>query len=172
MKHIGTTATGLLVEITAAEVATIQAALAVLGEIGGTAPACIPPPPPPERRTGRPLKAVIQGEDKTCSICGKTKPASDFYAVGKQCRACLREKAKAKYQPKTKRAQVAKAKESPVPPRRSSFVLKSKPLAMNEDAKAKRLAALKEAGRRIAERAPNLDRPISHGRVEPVGAQE
>lgn len=160
MEHIGTTATGLLVEITAAEVATIQAALAVLGEIGGTAPACIPPPPPLERRTGRPLKAVIQGEDKTCSICGKTKPASDFYAVGKQCRACLREKAKAKYQPKTKRAQVAKANGQSAAQR---FAPKDYQLRG-------RVTRDTAAGPR--EHDERLDRPQSNGRTLPVGAQE
>ena len=81
------------------------------------------------------------------------------------------------------RARVAKVKAPPAvtpppatsepkPPRRPFGAgMGAKPLVMKQEARAKRLAAIKEAGRRIAERDPNLDPPQQHGRTLATGSE-
>lgn len=162
MKRIGHTATGTLVEITAADVVTIQAALAVLGEIGGTAPACdLPPPPAPERRPVSPVKAVVSGADKPCKVCNMTKPRDQFpKAGGRVCKECTNKAARKKYEPATKRAKVAKAKGQSADHR----------FAPKDHKLSGRVTRETAAGPR--EHDERLDRPQNNGRTLPVGAQE
>lgn len=177
MKRIGVTNEGgALIELSAEDLHNLRSAIALMsGFVGGENE--------PDKIVFRSLaKAASPAAAKACKNCGKPVVG----VKGRQCKDCLNAKARANYQPKTKRAQVAKAKATPPPaeppppatsepkpPRRPFGAgMGAKPLVINQEARAKRLAAIKEADRRIAERDPHLSPPQEHGRTLPVGGQD
>ena len=150
MKRIGTTTEGgALIEFSAGEVQTIQTALALLNEIGGDVPQSIAPPAlsaravrPPKSPNGKPTK--VAAAPAPCSgggLWAVFHPDGDDYGLHMR-----------------------------------HFVLESE--AREKAAEWNRtypghevIPPNKEAGRRIAERDPNLDPPQQHGRTLATGSE-
>jgi len=162
MNRIRTTqAGGAIVEISRAELTTMQQAGDLLSEIA----ACvlIDQPAPviaekPAKIARKPVKVSIlpASGTKVCSRCGKEKSASEFYNGHGRCNPC--------FAAATKERQSC----SPEAKEKRRAAAKARGLAIVGKVAAK----VKSGGTFMArERDPSLDRPVSGGRTLPVGGE-
>lgn len=175
MKRIGTTTGGgALVEFTRDEVAAIQTALELLDQITAEVepdptpaqpvPVGLPATlgqhvPEPKRQTrkkpAKRAKATAAGV-KTCTLCGKSKPVSEFYTGHGKCKPCFKRYAL------ERRTGAQDQKEE-----------RAKRRAIGLNVVEKVTAKVKAGGTFLPrERDPELDRPVDgSGRVARVGGE-
>ena len=218
MKRIGTTTDGgLLVELSAIEVNRLGEAHELIGRLvfdlqasaANPHPAAAISRPAPQapraapdgdtssrrkirRPRGRPAKTA--DGTKTCSECGRTKPADDFYTGHGKCKPCTLALQKAKKAERAGPAQPAKQKPAPAVMTRACSTCKrdlpssafaqwqrqckecktkgAPPTRLTPDRRAMIRAADAKAKAAPREREPAFDRPVdtATGRVLPVGS--
>jgi hypothetical protein len=171
MRRIGTTEDGILIEVTLEDLAAFRPLCELAGlaqiEAGGRqeeAPRRPRAAVSERKRAARgAVTAAGRSREKACVVCGKAFRDDSRTNVRKTCDGCRDEYTKTAKQRTVENAKASRGSESAFTPR---------PVKLDPKLKAKRLAAIKEAARRIRERDESLDRPVQHGRVLPVGAQE
>lgn len=161
MNRIGTTGSGgAIVEISRAELATLQQAGDLLSEIAACVLIDQPAPVIAEKpaliaRKARKISAKAGTGSKVCCRCGKEKPASEFYTGHGKCKPCFAAATK------ERKAGLGSTKEQRI------ATAKARGLAVV----AKVAAKVKSGGTFIPRERNELDRPAFAGRTLPVGGE-